>query len=180
VIDPEITHYLAPQGTLNAAINLGNPVLAQGTPMNPSGVTVDIARAVAARLGVEAHYHCSDAARHCFEATVAGDTDLCFLAIEPAREASITFTAPYVNIEGAFAVPRGSQIITVTDVDQPGVRVGVKQGSAYDLYLSRTLIHAGVVRGTDGVEAFRTGALEVAAGSEHPSRRSSQPIPTSA
>ncbi|GAA2301002.1 transporter substrate-binding domain-containing protein [Streptomyces violaceusniger] len=76
--------------------------------------------------------------------------DLCFLAIEPAREAEIAFTPPYVHIEGVYAVPAEPPLRTPDDVDRPGVRIGVKQGSAYDLYLTRTLRHATVVRGPEG------------------------------
>lgn len=159
---------LAPTGVLRASINLGNPVLAHGTPDNPAGVTVDIAREIAARLGLPVEFVCFDAARKSFEAMKDGRADLCFLAIEPAREAEVAFTEPYVVIEGVFAVPVDSAITTVADVDQPGVRIGVKQGSAYDLYLTRTLQHAVVVRGDEGVEVFREQELDVAAGIREP------------
>jgi polar amino acid transport system substrate-binding protein len=99
---------------------------------------------------------------------LAGEADLCFLAIEPAREAEVAFTAPYVVIEGVFAVPQDSAITTPADVDRPGMRIGVKRGSAYDLFLSRTLQHASVVRGEGGVDAFRAQGLEVAAGIRQP------------
>ncbi|MGW7432317.1 transporter substrate-binding domain-containing protein [Streptomyces sp. NPDC054861] len=150
---------LAPTGVLRASINLGNPVLAHGTPEAPGGVTVDLAREVAARLGVPVELLCFDAARRSYEATVSGRADLCFLAVDPAREAEVAFTAPYVVIEGVYAVPQDSPLVTVDDVDRPGVRVGVKRGSAYDLHLSRTLRHASVVRGEDGVDAFRAEGL---------------------
>lgn len=162
---------LAPTGTLRAAINLGNPVLAQGTPDAPSGVTVDIARELAARLGVPVELACFGAARASFEAMSAGRADLCFLAIEPAREAEVAFTAPYVIIEGVFVVPQESAIATVAEADRDGVRIGVKQGSAYDLFLSRTLRHATVVRGPDGPDGaalFGEQGLEVLAGIRQP------------
>jgi polar amino acid transport system substrate-binding protein len=159
---------LAPSGVLRTAINLGNPVLAQGTPAAPAGVTVDIGREIAARLGVPAEFCCFDAARDSFEATMAGRADICFLAIEPARAAEIAFTAPYVLIEGVYAVPGRSPLTTVADVDSAGIRVGVKHGSAYDLFLTRTLRHATVVRGEEGTEAFVTGNLEAAAGIREP------------
>ncbi|WP_373315923.1 hypothetical protein [Streptomyces canarius] len=54
------------------------------------------------------------------------------------------------------------------DVDRAGVRIGVKRGSAYDLFLTRTLRHARVVRGDEGTEVFRAEALEVAAGLRRP------------
>jgi polar amino acid transport system substrate-binding protein len=159
---------LAPTGTLLVAINLGNPVLASGTPESPSGVTVDIAHELGSRLGVPVELLCVDAARKSYEAMVTGDADLCFLAIEPAREADVAFTPPYVVIEGVFAVPVDSSLTTVADVDHEGVRIGVKRGSAYDLYLTRTLQHATVVAGDEGVGEFRQQGLEVAAGIRQP------------
>jgi polar amino acid transport system substrate-binding protein len=159
---------LAPNGVLRAAINLGNPVLAQGTAVEPMGVTVDIAREIAARLGVGVEFGCFDAARDSFAALMRGQADICFLGIEPARAGEVAFTAPYVLIEGVYAVPDRSPLTTVADVDSPGVRVGVKRGSAYDLFLTRTLRHATVVRGAEGTEEFLTGNLEAAAGVREP------------
>ncbi|HEY3763933.1 MAG TPA: transporter substrate-binding domain-containing protein, partial [Gaiellales bacterium] len=162
---------LAPTGTLRAAINLGNPVLAQGSPSAPVGVTVDIARELAARVGVPLELHCFGAARDSYEAATAGRVDVCFLAIEPARAAEIAFTAPYVVIEGVFAVPQDSPITAVDDVDREGVRIGVNAGSAYDLFLSRTLERATIVRGDDGVGLFRQQGLEAVAGVRQPLAR---------
>ncbi|MDT9688990.1 transporter substrate-binding domain-containing protein [Streptomyces sp. P9(2023)] len=163
-----IARDLAPTGALRASINLGNPVLAHGTPDSPGGVTVDIAREIGARLGVPVELVCFDAARKSYEAMATGRADLCFLAVEPAREAEVAFTAPYVVIEGVYAVPADSGLATPADVDRDGVRIGVKRGSAYDLYLTRTLRHATVVRGEEGVDIFRTEGLEVAAGIRQP------------
>jgi polar amino acid transport system substrate-binding protein len=159
---------LAPSGALRAAINLGNPVLAQGTAAAPTGVTVDLAREIGARLGLPVEFACFDAARDSFAAVRTGRTDICFLAIEPVRAAEVTFTAPYVLIEGVYAVSEQSPLVAVADVDRPGVRIGVKRGSAYDLFLTRTLQHATVVRGTEGTTEFLTGNLEAAAGVREP------------
>jgi polar amino acid transport system substrate-binding protein len=168
IVPAAIARDLAPTGTLRAAINLGNPVLAQGTPAAPAGVTVDIARELGSRAGVPVELVCFDAARKSFEAMSAGRADICFLAIEPAREAEVAFTAPYVVIEGVFVVPQDSAITTTADVDRERVRIGVKQGSAYDLFLSRTLQHASVVRADEGTDVFRGLGLEVAAGLRQP------------
>jgi polar amino acid transport system substrate-binding protein len=159
---------LAPGGALRAAINLGNPVLAQGTAAAPTGVTVDLAREIGARLGLPVEFACFDAARDSFAAVTTGRTDICFLAIEPARAAEVAFTAPYVLIEGVYAVSEQSPLVDVADVDRPGVRIGVNRGSAYDLFLTRTLQHATVVRGTEGTTEFLTGNLEAAAGVREP------------
>jgi polar amino acid transport system substrate-binding protein len=159
---------LTPTGVLRASINLGNPVLANGTPEAPGGVTVDLARALGERLGVPVELLCFDAARKSYEAMAEGRADICFLAIDPAREADVAFTAAYVVIEGVYAVPADSAITRVEEVDRPGVRIGVKRGSAYDLFLTRTLQHAEVVRGDEGLDVFLAEELEVGAGIREP------------
>jgi polar amino acid transport system substrate-binding protein len=159
---------LAPGGALRAAINLGNPVLAQGTSVAPRGVTIDIGRESAARLGVGVEFACFDAARDSLAALLTGRADICFLGIEPARADEVAFTAPYVLIEGVYAVPDRSPLTTAAEVDSPGVRIGVKRGSAYDLFLTRTLRHAEVVRGAEGTEVFLAENLEAAAGVREP------------
>jgi polar amino acid transport system substrate-binding protein len=159
---------LAPDGVLRASINLGNPVLAAGTSEDPAGVTVDLAREVAARLGVEVRLLCFDAARKSYEALRSRVADIGFLAIEPEREAELAFTAPYVLIEGVYVAPQGSAIASPGDVDRHGVRVGVKRGSAYDLFLTRNLATAEIVRGDEGVEVYDARGLEVGAGIRQP------------
>jgi len=168
VVDAGVVGDLAPTGSLRASINLGNPVLAQGTAEAPGGVTVELARELGKRLGVPVDLVCFDAARKSFEAMTSGLADVCFLAVDPAREEEVAFTAPYVVIEGVYVVPEGSGIVEVGEVDREGVRVGVKDGSAYDLYLSRTLQHASVVRGDEGVDAFLAQGLEAGAGIRQP------------
>lgn len=167
----EIIRDLAPTGRLRASINLGNPVLAQGTAESPTGVTVEIARELARQLNLDVDLHCFDAARKSFEAMAAGQADICFLAVEPTREAEVAFTAPYVLIEGVFVVPEDSTLRSVADVDQPRVRIGVKKGSAYDLYLSRTLQHAEAVRGIEGLDVFRELGLAAGAGIRQPAAK---------
>jgi polar amino acid transport system substrate-binding protein len=103
--DARLVHDLAPTGVLRASLNLGNPVLAQGTPEEPSGITVDLAREVATRLGVPVRFLCFDAARKSYAAMAEGHADLCFLAVDPDREKEVAFTPPYVHIEGVYAVP---------------------------------------------------------------------------
>jgi len=159
---------LAPAGVLRAAINLGNPVLAQGTADAPAGVTVDIAHEIGARLGLPVELRCFDAARDSLAAITTGQADICFLGIEPARAGEVAFTAPYVLIEGVYAVAAQSPLTAVADVDWPGVRVGVKRGSAYDLFLTRTLTRAAVVRGVEGTTVFLERNLEAAAGVREP------------
>lgn len=164
----DIAQDLAPAGVLRASINLGNPVLAQGSAEDPRGITVDIARELARRLDLSLELVCFDAARKSFQAMTDGRADVCFLAIEPEREREVAFTAAYVVIEGVFVVPVDSPIGSVAEVDVEGVRIGVKQGSAYDLYLTRTLKAASVIRGDEGVEVLLDQGLEVGAGIREP------------
>ena len=167
-ISSDVVKELAPTGKLRAAINLGNPVLAQGTPEAPRGVTVDLARELARRTGLALELVPFPAAGKVFEALQAGAWDVAFLAIEPVRAAEIFFTAPYVIIEGVYLVPKDSPLKTVADVDRAGVRIGVNKNSAYDLYLTRTLKAAQLVRGENGVALFVEQKLEAAAGVKQP------------
>lgn len=160
---------LVPTGRLRAAINRGNGILVQTNPVNGelSGVTLDLARAAAARLGVPVDLVIYDGAGKVFDALERKEWDIAFLAIEPVRAAEIEFTAPYVVIEGIFVVPDGSPVTKIEDVDKPGNRISVVKGSAYDLYLTRTVKHATVVRAASGPESmnsFVNDKLEAIAG----------------
>ena len=172
-ISPNIVAELAPTGRLRVAINLGNSVLAQQDPTGgpPRGVSAELARQLAGRLEVDIDYVLFDAAGKVFEALKAGLLDIVFLAIDPVRAAGIDFTAPYVVIEGVYLVPKDSALHTVADVDRDGVRVAVAQGSAYDLYLTRALKHAKLVRrpsGPESLEVFIRDGLEAAGGVRQP------------
>ena len=167
-VPSDVIEQLAPQGKLRAAINLGNPVLAQGTRDAPRGVTVDLARELARRTSLALDLVPFDAAGKVFETLKRDAWDVAFLAIEPVRAAEIAFTAPYVIIEGVYLVPRDSRIERVADVDRPGVRIGVNKNSAYDLFLTRTLKDAELVRGENGVQLFVEQKLEAAAGVKQP------------
>jgi len=169
-IPSDVVKDLAPTGTLRAGINLGNMVLAQKDEKTgePKGITVDLARELGRRLGVPVELVRFDAAGKTFEGLKAGTLDIVFLAIEPVRAAEVAFTAPYVIIEGVYLVPKDSALKTVGDVDRAGVRVGVNKGSAYDLFLTRTLKAAQLVRGDSGIDLFVKDKLDAAAGVKQP------------
>jgi polar amino acid transport system substrate-binding protein len=159
----------APEGTLRASINVGNPVLARrDSPSGaPYGVSIDIAGAFAERLGVGVDFLVFDSASQSVDAVANGRADIGFFAIDPQRGESIAFTGPYVLIEGCYAVPEASPIRVNDAVDRPGVRVAVGRGSAYDLFLSRELKHAEIVRAPNPpavIPLFLEQDLEVAAG----------------
>jgi polar amino acid transport system substrate-binding protein len=169
----EAVRDLAPTGKLRAAINTGNPVLAQRDAASGDlrGVSVDLARELARRLGVDVTLVPFDAAGKVFEAAKGGAWDVAFLAIDPVRAADIAFTAPYVLIEGTYMVPQASALKTISDVDREGVRIAVGKGSAYDLFLTRALKKAELVRAptsAGAVELFVRERLEAAAGVKQP------------
>ena len=173
---------LAPGGTLRVAINFGNPVLAQRDPAGgpPRGVSADLARELARRLGLPVQYVTYNGAGFVSEAGKTGAWDICFLAIDPKRAEGIDFTAPYVVIEGAYLVPQGSPLHSVDEVDRDGVRVMVDHGSAYDLFLQRALKHAKLVyppTGRRAGEYYVIEPVEVLAGVRQPLAQMAQAHP---
>jgi len=165
---------LAPTGTLRAAINFGNGVLAQKGPAGePRGITPDLATELGKRLGVPVAFVTYEAAGKVFEGAKAGAWDIGFIAIEPVRAAEIDFTAPYLFIDGTYMVRKDSPLKEVADVDKPGIRIAVGLNSAYDLYLTRTiknatLVRAGVGGGRAMIELFVNEKLDAAAGVRQP------------
>lgn len=163
---------LAPQGVLRTAINYGNPVLAQrGADGEPAGVSVALARALAERLGVPVQFTTHDAAGKVFAALQEDAWDLAFLAIEPVRAAQIAFSEPYVIIEGTYLLRADDPAQGVAELDQAGRRIAVGQGAAYDLYLSRTLTQAELVRAPTSpaaIDWFVDQRLDAAAGVRQP------------
>jgi len=174
-ITPEILKDLAPTGALRAAINQGNGVMVQRDPAGgrPKGITIELADELGRRLGVPVELVLFDSAGEVFAALKDQSWDVAFLAIEPVRAAEIEFTSPYVLIEGAYMVRRDSPLKETGDVDRPGVRIAVGKNSAYDLYLSRTIKNAEIVRAETGggqasIDLFFEQGLEVAAGVRQP------------
>ena len=159
---------LAPAGRLRAAINLGNPILANlDASGKPCGVSIDLAHGFAERLGVELELVVFGAAGTSVVAVTEEQVDFGFFAIDPARGAGILFTAPYVLIEGAYLVRDESLLNANDEVDRAAYRVVVGKGSAYDLFLTRELKLASIVRSSTSptvVDTFIEQGAEVAAG----------------
>ncbi len=161
---------LAPMGALRAAINLVHPVLARSEPAPGArgGVRAALAGELARWLGVPLELVVFHGANSVVQAAGTGAWNVAFLAIDPARASHVTFTAPYAMIEGGFAVPAGSPARVIADVDRAGTRIAVGDGSAYELYLRRTLQHATLVRapaaGTAVLDRFLAEQLEAMAG----------------
>lgn len=167
--DPAIIHEFAPGGRLRAALNLGNPVLAASrtSTETPAGVTIDLSREFARHLGVEVVFNCFGTAGESVAAVASEAADIGFMAIDPKRADGIHFTAPYVQIEGSYLVPDDSPIRINDEVDKPGNQVVVGHASAYDLFLTRHLKHARLVRvplSAQVVDAMLQDRIGVAAG----------------
>ncbi len=160
-VTPPSPAELAPRGVLRVGLNMSNFLLvaegAAGGP--PTGIVPDLAARIAARLGVGIEWmRYPDAGM--LSAGARGNPaedawDVAFMGAEPARASVIDFTAAYVEIEATYLVPAGSPIVTIADVDRPGVRIAVAARAAYTLYLARTLAHAELVE-AEGLEgSFR-------------------------
>ena len=165
----QIVARFAPTGTLRAAINLGNPILAGSDRSTgaPRGVSVDLARALSERLGVDVELVAFDTAGKSVDAVARERADIGFFAIDPLRGADIAFTAPYVLIEGCYLVRDDSPLRGNDEVDRAGQVVVVGHGSAYDLHLSRALKQAAIVRAPTSpavVDTFIERRADVAAG----------------
>ncbi len=160
---------LAPTGTLRAAINLSNRVLAgrRADTGEPCGISVDLARELARCAGLAIELVTYDAAGKVVAGLAANAWDVCFLAIDPLRAEEIVFTAPYAVIEGVYMVAEVSPVQSNAEIDRPGVRVGVIAASAYDLYLSRELRQATLVRAPNAaavMENWVAGRLDCVGG----------------
>src|SRR4051812_9602789 len=168
-IHPDAVRLLAPQGRLRAGINFGNAALAQRDAAGgtSTGISVDLARALADALGVPCELVGYDAAGKTMQGMARGEWDVAFLAVDPVRAQELAFTPAYVQISACYMVHADSPLQTSADVDAPGRRVAVGRGAAYDLHLTRSLQHAQIERFATAPEAFaafESTPLEAAAG----------------
>lgn len=168
-VSPDAREQLAPTGVLRAAINFGNPILANRHPSSgtPTGVSVELATRLAALLDVQMRFVLYDAAGEVVDGCERDEWDVAFVARDPVRGKGIEQTRPYILIEGAYLVPQHSLIQSNDDVDVAGTRIVVGKGSAYDLFLTRTIQHATILRAPTSPEVVGTMLKEqcdVAAG----------------
>jgi polar amino acid transport system substrate-binding protein len=168
-IDPAMIASFAPTGTLRVGINLGNPILANEDPatQQPQGVTIDIAHEIGKRTGLPIELIPFKTAGNTVDAIKNGDVDLVFVAIDPVRGADISYTPAYIQIEGAYMVKSNSPIKMNEQVDVAGNEIVVGKGSAYDLYLTREIKSATILRAASSqavVDDFMSGKGNVAAG----------------
>lgn len=147
-MSPQVVAELAPHGVLRAGINMSNFLLVTGrTPDGDAdGVSPDMARAIAAKLGVPVKLVPYPKPGLLADAVDSDQWDIGNIGAEPARAEKIAFTAAYCEIEATYLVPAGSPITAIGQVDQPGKRIVVTARSAYDLWLERNIKHAQLIR----------------------------------
>jgi len=168
-LDPITLKSFAPTGTLRVGINLGNPVLANEDANTKilSGVTIDIAHEIGKRINLPLQLIPFKTASATVEGIKSGDVDLVFVAIDPVRGTDISYTPAYIQIEGAYMVKASSPLKMNEEVDVAGTEIVVGKGSAYDLYLTREIKNATLLRATSSqavVDDFMSGKGNVAAG----------------
>ena len=151
---PEARNQLAPDGKLRAAINLGNPALAKRDAAGQvAGITIDLGRMLADRAGAAFVPVLYPNVGALVDGARVGAWDIAFAAVDPARADALEFTAPYMEVSVTLLVPASSSIQNLADADRPGVRIGVGAKNAADLYLSRSLKQAQLVRVADNLPA---------------------------
>ena len=168
VPDPDARAELTPTGKLRVGINFGNGLLARKDPVTaaPRGIAVDLARELGVRVGVPVEVVGYESAGTMADGATEA-WDVAFLGADPARANQIAFTAAYLEIESTYLVPARSPLSTMADVDRAGVRIAVSGKSAYDLFLTRALQHAMLVRAPNvnaSVELFMSHKLDALAG----------------
>ena len=159
---------LTPTGKMRVGINFGNTVLVRKDASGaPCGIAPDLARELALRLGVSMEFIIYDAAGRMSDGAKADAWDVAFLAADPDRAGEITFSSPYLEIDSTYLVPCESPFQTPSEVDRDGVRIALSDRSAYDLFLSRNLKRAQIVRAPGppaSVELFFRERLDALAG----------------
>jgi polar amino acid transport system substrate-binding protein len=153
-ITPAVRSELAPSGKLRVGLNHGNFLLVTpgSSASDPKGVAPDVARELGRRLGVPVEFSKFETAGKLGDAVRESVWDVAFLGAEPQRAAEIAFTAAYLEIPATYLVPAGSAIRSVAEVDREGVRIAVADKSAYELWLSRNIKHAKLMK-TQGIDA---------------------------
>lgn len=159
---------MLPIEKLRVGINFGNTVLVNRKPDGtPHGIAVDLANELARRLNVSLEFTTYDSAGRMAEGAKAGAWDVAFLAADPARAQEIVFSEPYFEIDSTYLVRDDSPLHSIDDVDRDGIRIALSEKSAYDLFLTRNIQHATLIRASSpgaSVEVFFRENLDALAG----------------
>jgi polar amino acid transport system substrate-binding protein len=167
-VSPQARSELAPTGKLRVAINYGNPLFAKREAGGESsGIVIDLARELGRRIGTPVEFLGFDSGGQLTAGLKKGGWDIAFMAYEPARETEVAFAGAFAEIDSTYLVPAGSPLRNAAEVDREGVRVAVSAGGGNDLFLSRTLKRAQLVRATGSaatLQMFITDKVEALAG----------------
>jgi polar amino acid transport system substrate-binding protein len=147
---PEARQALAPTGKLRVALWLGSPahVVKDSGSGEMKGVGHDLGKELAARLGVPFEPVLYSAIGPLLDGAKGGAWDVAFVGVNPERGKFLDFTGNHIEIEFGYLVPPGSPIKAMADVDRPGVRVVVPERGSADVFLTRSLKSATVLRAT--------------------------------
>jgi polar amino acid transport system substrate-binding protein len=145
---------LAPTGKLRAGMNLGNALFTTKDAATGElrGVSVDLMRELASRLGVPVDFVVHATPGEVADASDKGTWDVAILAIEPARAGKIAFSPAMTEIDATYVVHKDSALRSAAQVDASGIRVVTSEKTGYELYLTRTLRNATLIR-TKGTQA---------------------------
>jgi polar amino acid transport system substrate-binding protein len=167
--DPRVAD-LVRAGELRVGLGLGVLMQAVKNPTTGElrGAALEMARALATRIGVKlvtVEYPRPGAV---IEGLRTNAWDISFLVIDPGRKEEVEFSHPFLRSDYTYLVAAGSPIRSVADADQAGIRIAVPRGEGSDLYLSRTLKRAALVRTEThaaAVDLLRTGGADAKAAS---------------
>lgn len=168
-MNAHVKEQLAPGGVLRAGINMSNFLLVSSAAANgdPAGVSPDMAKAIAGDLGVELQLIPYKGPGDVADGAINNEWDIANIAAEAERAKTIAFSPAYCEIQATYLLPPGSRIQSLTDVDQPGVKISVKERAAYDLWLTENMTQASLVRTAtmdDSFAVFKEQKLDVLAG----------------
>ena len=184
-VSPEVRSALAPTGKMRVAVNFGNRNFARrGTSGEASGVAIDLARELARRTGIPVELVGYPSAGRLTAAAATGAWDVAFLAYAQAREKEIDFAAAFAEVDGTYLVPAGSPLRDASEVDRKGVRIAVAAKGGNELFLSRAIKQAQLVRvassaDTHAFKVFVADGLEAFAGLRPTLIREAEKLPGS-
>jgi len=162
---------LAPTGKLRVGFISGSPIHATKDAASGEfkGVAVDLGKELARRIGVPFEPVAYSSVPALITGAKTGQWDVATMGISTERALLVDFTAPYMEVEFSYLVPQGSPISTLSDVDRPGIRIGVVEKSSPDVYLTGTLRSATLVRAptiAGMVESLRAGRANILFGTK--------------
>ena len=163
---PEARQALAPTGKLRVGLWLGSPthVIRDSASSEMKGVGFDLGKELARRMGVPFEPVLYPAIGPLLDGAKTGAWDIAFIGVNPERANYMDFTGLHIEVEFGYLVPGDSSISTLADVDRPGIRVAVPEKGSADIFLSRALKNAAVVRGlglAGAMELLKSGKADV-------------------